>query len=823
MCCVATMRAALVLMLACAPFITAQSCSAIKVPAPCGQQSDGEERCLSKGCCYDTAAAYPCFYPGGDAVPVTDVHVVQASHFDAGFAYTIKDVLQLWWYTHYPRVLRLGLEIDAMTPVPAYGMKFTTQCWLVDLFFNCPPNVPGLTCPTAAQQANLTLAIQKGYLTWHAFPANSDSELHTAWLLTAGIGRCHALDERFGLVPKATISQRDVPGMTRAILPVLAAAGVRALSVGANGASTPPFVPRAFVWRDAASGVSLPALIHPYGYGGLGTEDAVRVPGLGHVLVFEWEGDNAGPPQAVSDIARDWAGLAAAFPGARIFSSTFDNFTAQLTPAVLERLPVIEAELGDTWIHGPASDPMRVAYMKRASRLAAACTAAGACVSTDPVFANFTRLLLKCGEHTWGKDIKTFLHDTSHWSNVDLRAQLAAGAPNFLDVLASWQEQRAWCIDYSLGALQAGGHALAPAVAAALADLTPTAPPQPAQQGYAPFAAGSVYAAGRWSIGFDAATGAIATLADSQTGQSWASPADGSRLAWLHYVTLSADDYVTMTGGVASGGYYPLPGDSPDWYKLDFGKPNLTSVAPLHQEVAASLGGLFLRETPTVASFLVQASFADPSLHAVYGAPAAVWLRVDVPRGTGAAAAAPINITLELFDKTATRLPEGLFLRFNASRSYGANAAPLAWSAATLSGAVDPFNTVQGGNHHLHGVSEGIVATKADPAGKGKAAALVIDADSAAVASFGRPWPLPNPVWANSSNPIEGAGFLLCDNTWGTVSSRACSGDRVRAARFPATRRPPLSPSPVQQNFPMWYPFVASDANMRFRFSLTAA
>ena len=76
------------------------ACAAITSPAPCGQASDSAERCLSKGCCYNAAfAKAPCFYPGGNAVPITHVHVIQASHFDAGFAYTIKDVLLLWWYT----------------------------------------------------------------------------------------------------------------------------------------------------------------------------------------------------------------------------------------------------------------------------------------------------------------------------------------------------------------------------------------------------------------------------------------------------------------------------------------------------------------------------------------------------------------------------------------------------------------------------------------------------------------------------------------------------------------------------------------------------
>jgi len=775
----------------------AQSCAAITSPAPCGQVSDSEERCLFKGCCYNASSPYPCFYPGGNAVPVTHVHVVQASHFDAGFAYTIEGVLQLWWYTHFPRVLRLGLEIEAMTPAPAYGMKFMAQCWLIDTFFNCPPGVPGLVCPTPAQQANLTLAISKGFLTWHAFPFNSEAELHSSWLLRAGLASCHALDARFGLPPKATMSQRDVPGTTRGVVPLLASAGVRAFSIGANGASTPPFVPRAFVWRDAASGATLPTMVHPYGYGGLADEDAVRVPGLGHVLVTEWEGDNQGPPGAVSDIAADWAGLEKLYPGAAIFSSTFDAFVEQLAqPAVLAQLPVVQAELGDTWVHGAASDPQRTAYMKRAAALAGACVAAGGCALADPVFANFTRMLLKCGEHTWGADIKTFLHDTENWTNAQLAAQLAANASNFGYVLATWAEQRAWCIDLSLGALVDGGHALAPAVAAALADLTPDAPPSPAADGFAPFAAGAVYAAGRWSIGFDAATGAIATLVDTTTGQVWANlSADGSKLAWPHYVTLSADDFATLTGP-EPGGYYPGQGQPPGWYLLDFGKPNVSSANPLHQEVAASLVALYLKETPAVASFLVQTSFSDAALHTYYGAPAAMWLRVDVPR---LAPAGAINCTFEIYGKTPTRLPEGFFLRFNASRSYAGAPAPLTWTVNTLGAAIDAFDVVQGGNHHLHGFSEGIAAVKPHASAP---ATLTFASDDVGVAGFGRPWPLPNPVFANSSDITEGASFLLLDNTWvrcalgrggtppwASAAAAAPSPPRARRRRRPASHR----------------------------------
>ena len=42
-------------------------------------------RYRSKGCCFNAkSSSIPCFFPGGNAVPIKYVHVVQASHFDAG-------------------------------------------------------------------------------------------------------------------------------------------------------------------------------------------------------------------------------------------------------------------------------------------------------------------------------------------------------------------------------------------------------------------------------------------------------------------------------------------------------------------------------------------------------------------------------------------------------------------------------------------------------------------------------------------------------------------------------------------------------------------
>ena len=51
--------------------------------------------------------------------------------------------------------------------------------------------------------------------------------------------------------------------MTRSVIPLLARRGIRAISVGVNGASAPPAVPRVFLWKDNVSTEELITLYHP--------------------------------------------------------------------------------------------------------------------------------------------------------------------------------------------------------------------------------------------------------------------------------------------------------------------------------------------------------------------------------------------------------------------------------------------------------------------------------------------------------------------------------------------------------------------------------
>ena len=109
------------------------------------------------------------------------------------------------------------------------------------------------------------------------------------------------------------LSQRDVPFMTRGVIPLLTKNGVQGITVGSNPFIYPPQVPKAFLWEDPVSGESIIALEHPYGYGGITIEDCVEAPN-GVALCFAFREDNSGPPYSTDEVEYDFNFVRAEFP-----------------------------------------------------------------------------------------------------------------------------------------------------------------------------------------------------------------------------------------------------------------------------------------------------------------------------------------------------------------------------------------------------------------------------------------------------------------------------------------------------------------------------
>lgn len=437
------------------------------------------------------------------------------------------------------------------------------QSYYISLYLDCPRHA-GLNCPTNAEVSEFETAVAAGEITWHAFPHNAELEAGTAEVIAAGLEVTHRLDKKFGLPPKATLSQRDVPGLTRSMIPLLVSKGVRAISVGVNGASMYPRVPSIFRWRDPLSKQELIANWHPRGYGGYGRADAVKVPGFAEALVTDWNSDNLGPYSA-HDYVEHFRAIQLEFPGARIVGSTFDKYIAALeSSGAAVNLPVLTQEIGDTWIYGDPSDPRKSAAMRGLHRAWGGYVEQGGDVN-DPVYLNATRFMIKNIEHTWGQHEHGLDYSAANWTNAGFeKLRSKAGYGN---MESSWAEQRtvgiAW-VREALGLPNVSGapgpardsealvktlHPLAALVQAELDNYETAAAPPYTATGASPMRMGysKVVDPRRWAglnargtvVAFDAETGAMNRL--SRAGIEWATTE--RRLLELDYRVYSAADF----------------------------------------------------------------------------------------------------------------------------------------------------------------------------------------------------------------------------------------------------------------------------------------
>ncbi len=115
-------------------------------------------------------------------------------------------------------------------------------------------------------------------------------------LFEYGVSLSRKLDAHFGMKTIAA-KMTDVPGHTIAMVPILAANGIRFLHIGVNPASTKPDVPTMFWWQ-AAGGEKL-LVMYNNDYGQL-----TEIGNSGAAVYFAHTGDNCGP-QSVEQIHRD--------------------------------------------------------------------------------------------------------------------------------------------------------------------------------------------------------------------------------------------------------------------------------------------------------------------------------------------------------------------------------------------------------------------------------------------------------------------------------------------------------------------------------------
>ena len=160
----------------------------------------------------------------------------------------------------------------------------------------------------------------------------------------------------------------------------------------------------------------------------------------------------------------------------------------------------------------------------------------------------------------------------------------------------------------------------------------------------------------------------------------------------------------------------------------------------------------------------------EPSLCELYGSPERV---VSV---LGFRTPGEVEIKLQLFNKTATRLAEAMYFSFRPP-----NAGQMRWSMEKLGGWVDPLDVAQGASKGLHCVTR----VKAEGAG----GSLELETPDAALARWDQPLPFPTPLH-RQPDLAQGFHMMLFNNIWNT-------------------------------NYPFWFPFEPQDKDLQFRFKLS--
>ncbi len=783
--------------------------------------------------------------------------------------------------TFIPRAMAIS-EALRNTTTP---FTYMTQPFVVDFLLDCeasglddwrPPHkgAPLLKCPNASAIAAFKAAVARRDIWWHAFPHNAMPGLYDASLFNASLRMGARQAKALGVRAPTTFSQRDETGMTRAIVPMLAAANISAISLGSGGSSGGhPVIPDLFVWRDQASATEV-LFVHDHGYGG-----GMHVLPNGEALYCAWNTDNGGPMSAET-VAHIYTQLRKSYPKAEVLASNFDNFV-DAAAGVRDQLPVVTQEIGDTWNYGVPSDPLKNAHFREISRLRRACIDSGDCDPESLTMQRFDRLLTKIPEHTWGEDTTWYLGDNYNWSNAQVHSALAQHLPNYEMTVQSWLEQRSYLVNAvkvlateEVGDGNASYRALAARIDKALLGLIPAelTPEKLASKGYVRLAgkdATALQAArfrcgGSLNLRFGPAGGLFTTTLSTTPGSStstgdaasaFSSSSSSSSSSWGNsgplgeyvYQTLSPADFTAFDNDYGNGGCKPTSED-PGCH--NFNKPNMTSAHPVHLEVRPMLKAIWYRsansrrrysngkerdgageaveaerEDGTSSSieacdFAVETSMPDDNAngrpHTDYGAPSRVWIETMVVENPGDAGGGyDLNITLQWFEKTPTRLAEASWFRFqpennnsaadDAVTTAPAPAAAAAAAAAATSGkwhlqgfrtglfnktgdaGIDPTNVVAHGATHLHSLGPfgQSVFTRAD------GHSLTVKSLDAPIVSAGILSPFPTPG-DNSSLPASmasGIMYNIQNNIWNT-------------------------------NFPQWYPFTPTDSASQARFQL---
>jgi hypothetical protein len=425
------------------------------------------------------------------------------------------------------------------------------------------------------------------------------------------------------------------------------------------------------------------------------------------------------------------ADLVARFPNAEITACNLSDMANAIAP-YREKLPVVTQEIGDTWIHGIASDPLKVARYREVARLRERWIELGGLrVGSDADLQLLRHLLLE-PEHTWGTDTKTWL-DFDNYEPTDLARML--DTKKYKVVEFSWIEKRQDLLD-GIATLP---EAMREEAQLAIQGLTPVWPVRSPKA--VANAAGKAIETEHFVVGIDAKTGAITRLRNKATGREWAS--EKNPVGLFTYQTLSDEDFQRFLDTYLT--------TKADWAKKDFGKPNIERFGAKNQDWQAESAEVHMEESAEAHRIVVGLKLRDDAAFESGRAafPRHVFVEMVLPK-----AEAVIEMTLSWFGKPATRMPEALWFTFNpiAEEEKG-------WTLEKSGEEISPFDVVASGNRSMHCLQKGFAYKQ----GEERFAVNTLDAPLVALGER-------TPLRFSNDQPDLSKGVHSClyNNAWGT-------------------------------------------------------
>ncbi len=332
-----------------------------------------------------------------------EVLIIFKTHLDIGFTDYAQNIVKKYLNEYIPTAIKIGNELkNSDTP-----FIWTVGSWLVNEALKHDDN------------GSVTKAIEDGILTWHALPFTTNTEFMNTALIERCLDISSKLDERFGKKTTAA-KMTDVPGHCIGLVPYLYDRGISFLHLGVNPATPVPPVPPLFKWQVGDKYITV--MYHDTYGDGAEFDD--------FVLYFAHTGDNLGP-QSTDEIVKIYEDIQSRYPDYTVRAATLNDVAEKM--ADIKGLPIVEKDIGESWIHSAATDP------EKASRFRAALKH----IEANDTDVDLTDNLMVVPEHTGGMDVKVFFGNTTayyHTEMDELKEERKV-------IERSWQEQLDYVIE----------------------------------------------------------------------------------------------------------------------------------------------------------------------------------------------------------------------------------------------------------------------------------------------------------------------------------------------------------------------------------------